>query len=134
MCDPNDRRSSEGLSARLKPTVVMSICGQHAFQNRWIFYLYTFTWTKAKKCMFFSQSEWIPDPLRRFSLLSLVHGLQQISSRTFRQVFGLLSETTFAKRIPFFSVRFGLCRRHFIPLVLKLAGLAPFSSPGFLIF
>lgn len=50
MCDPNDsRRDSEGLSAHLKRTVVMSVCRPHAFQHRSTVYLYTFTWIGAKK-------------------------------------------------------------------------------------
>ena len=52
-CDLNDRLDSEGLSAHLKRTVVMSICRPNAFQYHWTIFLYTFTWIEAKKCVVF---------------------------------------------------------------------------------
>ena len=84
MCDSNDSRAdSEGLSAHLKRTVVMSICRPQAFQHRSTVYIYTFIWMEAKRCGF-SNSQWHQDSQHKFSVLALVPGPKQISSRIFR--------------------------------------------------
>ena len=110
----------------------MSICRPHAFQHRSTVYIYTFIWMEAKKCVAFRILNGIKMVNVNLAYWLQYPGQNRLQAESFVNVLVSFLRRPFAKCIPSLSVRFYLSKRHLIPLVLKLAGLAPISSPGFL--